>query len=167
MPGIVVQTQRIMLDDVGSLASGERIAFDVEKKGHILKMGYDLEEGEIKPEKVPTGHVFLDDKEYDTVEEHIRSLRKGYDTHHVPIQNISLQRDEGTPMHLGGIEKRMMTFAKGDSYSKKEELKALGMSWNPALKLWESPVEIMKKVAGVTFETILTYKKKSSWTYFD
>lgn len=156
---VEIKAEKVMFDTQDfQYGSGEAVVYDVYKSGQKFEKPYDFEEN-----MVPKGHPVLNDSEYESTDKALRSYSKNQGVIG-PTGSVRSYQKSTIP---DSFEARKITYAKGDSYAVKDELKAAGMKWNPTLKMWESQKPIHEKVSGIEFETVLTYKTKNSWTWYD
>jgi len=75
-----------------------------------------------------------------------------------------MEIEEGNLERQDKLIPKNVWYAIGDTYSKKDSLKASGMQWESVLKAWASIEKPF--VEGVEFIKMKTYKSANAWTYY-
>lgn len=66
------------------------------------------------------------------------------------VQNLKSSLDKAKSIELPNRD--IIYVAVGNSYNVKDELKSIGMKWNPSIKKWYSKTKPSQKIEGIKFE---------------
>lgn len=93
---------------------------------------------------------------------------ENYNNYEAAIRTVKEDRmfsvEEGILEGTYNLIPKMVWYAIGETYTIKDNLKGVGLVWEPTLKIW---AKLSKpEVDGVEFVQVKTYKTDNAWTWY-